>query len=171
MNNLELKALYPDLEKANSIANEIGAVFTWRQKQTDTYFKAANGKLKLRQHDSGLAELIAYTRPEVPETKVSDYLLYPTENPDNLKEILTRTLGQLLTVVKQRTLYIWKNVRIHLDKVDQLGNYLEFEAILDADNDENISMDRIDFLKSKFEINDRYLIATGYFELLSQNRD
>ena len=111
MQNLELKAKYPDLKKAKSTAEEIGAIFTWTQKQTDTYFNVASGKLKLRQDDGGSSELIGYTRPELSDARVSDYLLYSTSSPDVLKDVLSRTLDQLLVVIKNRTLYLWKNVR------------------------------------------------------------
>jgi adenylate cyclase, class 2 len=168
--NLELKAKYPDLAKAHAVAEEIGAVLTWKKEQIDTYFKVSTGKLKIRQHTGGSSELIGYSRPELTEARVSDYLIYSTDGPDSLKEILSKTLGQLVVVVKSRTLYLWKNVRIHLDEVKDLGNFIEFEAVMDKDNDENVSQERIQFLKSTFNIKEKELIATGYFELLLESR-
>ena len=169
MQNLELKATYANLEKANSVAKEIGASLTWTKKQTDTYYKVANGKLKLRQHDNGPSELIGYSRSELADARVSDYQIYLTKDPASLKDILSKTLGIRLVVVKIRTLYLWENVRIHLDKVEQLGNFIEFEAVMDECNNEQISQERIKFLKSKFNIGESDYIASGYFELLDCN--
>ena len=67
---------------------------------------------------------------------------------------------------KLRTLYLWKNVRIHLDKVLGFGDFIEFKADLSENAGTEESEDRINFLRKKLQINDEHLIAKGYDELL-----
>ena len=54
-------------------------------------------------------------------------MLLPRRNP--LRAILGRALGTLAVVDKWREIYFVKNVKIHLDRVRQLGKFLEVEAI------------------------------------------
>lgn len=44
--------------------------------------------------------------------------------------ILERALGLLGRVEKERSLWLYKNTRIHLDRVVGLGEYLELEIVL-----------------------------------------
>lgn len=62
--NLEVKARINNLSAAEKVALEIGAIFEGEFFQVDTYFNVKNGRLKLREFDSGFAELIFYHRVE-----------------------------------------------------------------------------------------------------------
>lgn len=48
--------------------------------------------------------------------------------------MLTKTFGKLVTVEKRRSLWMYKNTRIHLDKVKHLGTFLELETVVKRDN-------------------------------------
>ncbi len=170
MQNLELKARYPDIRKAHRLAIEIGAERQWRRAQRDTYFEVDRGKLKLRQESGRAAELIAYHRPGEAGAEISDYHIYETGDAASLLQVLSTVLQKEIVVQKQRELYLWKNVRIHLDKVDNLGVFLEFEAIVDADNDMSACKNRIDMLIDHFEIEQSDLVSDGYYELLKESR-
>ena len=71
MQNVEIKAKYPDLEKGRGIAREIGAKFEKNYHQTDTYFYVLKGRLKLREFETEAAQLIFYQRPNQAEVKLS----------------------------------------------------------------------------------------------------
>ena len=43
-----------------------------------------------------------------------------------------RSLGLRGRVEKERTLYLWKHTRIHLDDVSGLGVFLELETVMDG---------------------------------------
>jgi adenylate cyclase, class 2 len=170
MQNLELKAKCSDLLIFRRLAEEIGAIWQWRHAQQDTYFNGDNGKLKLREVDEKPAELIAYNRPALAQAKISNYNLVIINEPDQFKKVLSIALRQTIIVKKYRDLYLWNNVRIHLDEVQDVGSFVEFEAVIDADNNERISQDRIDYLVSHFNIKESDKINIGYYELLeSQN--
>jgi len=168
MQNLELKARCGDLHAAAGIAAEIGAELIWTHWQSDTYFQVPQGKLKLREVEDQPAELIAYQRRQGAEARISDYILYQVEDPALLKRILATSLTEELIVSKQRTLYQWHNVRIHLDQVQGLGTFIEFEAVLKRPEDAETSQELLQFLKTKFAIRKEELVPVGYYELLKQ---
>jgi predicted adenylyl cyclase CyaB len=43
--------------------------------------------------------------------------------------MLAETLGVVVEVRKSRQLYMFENARIHLDSVDGLGTFVEFEVV------------------------------------------
>ena len=53
-------------------------------------------------------------------------------------------------VVKRRELWLLDNVRIHLDEVEVIGNFIEFEAIVDRDHDTRSCHETIGHLREIF---------------------
>jgi adenylate cyclase, class 2 len=169
MQNLEFKVLYQDLQKASTIAEQRGAQFQWTRLQVDTYFNCKIGKLKLRQVEDQPAELIAYQREQEKSARPSDYFIFVTDQPENLLVVLTKAFGVDRIVRKYRTLYLEKNVRIHLDRVELLGSFLEFEAVLQNESDRSVSAQYLMDLTVAFGINPDAVLAEGYYELLSNS--
>ena len=116
-----------------------GADFTGTDHQIDTYFKVANGRLKLRE---GNIEnyLIFYEREDKAGPKQSNVILHKVEPGSNIKDLLTKSLGVLVVVDKMREIYFIDNVKFHLDNVQGLGTFVEIEAI---DKDGNIGADKL----------------------------
>ncbi len=168
MKNLEIKAFFPDLKKAENITLAIGAKKIWEHVQRDTYFKVNKGKLKLRQVDGEPAELIFYDRPPIKDSKISSYSIYRTVKADELSAVLAKFLDIDLVVLKTRILYLWQNVRIHLDRVNNLGTFIEFEAALDGEKNVKASQDRMQFLINSFSIKQNDLLSKGYYELSNE---
>ena len=166
MQNLELKAHCHDISLACCLAEKKGGVRQWSRLQIDTYFKVDHGKLKIRQVGNRHAELIAYNRPSTAAAKISHYDIYEIADPEHFKNLLSLALEQTVVVKKQRDLYLWKNVRIHIDKVENLGNFFEFEAVIDSENNKIASQERIDELILHFGIQQNDMINVGYYELL-----
>jgi predicted adenylyl cyclase CyaB len=163
--NLELKARCADLAAAARSAESLGATCQGLLVQTDTYFHASHGRLKLRQHEGGRAELIAYSRPDHPEFRSSEYQVVPVANPAELKSALATALGIRGEVHKRRTLYLWHNVRIHLDDVSGLGTFIEFEAVLEDSQSEGESLGRLEKLTRALKIHPEDRIAVSYSDL------
>ena len=63
--------------------------------------------------------------------KESFYLRSPVSSPDNLREILSLAFGEAGRVRKQRTVFLVGTTRVHLDRVDGLGQFLELEVMLE----------------------------------------
>jgi adenylate cyclase class IV len=98
--------------------------------QDDTFFRVPQGRLKLRQFADGSAELIHYHRADAAEAKASDYVRVPAPDPAALREALARACGVLGRVQKQRWLLLAGATRIHLDRVQGLGDLMELEVVL-----------------------------------------
>jgi predicted adenylyl cyclase CyaB len=164
--NIELKARCTDLARAEKAAQSLGATSHGVLVQTDTYFHVIHGRLKLREIEGRGAELIRYERADKTDFRASDYDVVPVANPAELKAALGRALGVRGEVHKRRLLYLWQNVRIHLDDVRDLGTFIEFEAVLEADADESESLERLKTLAERLAVRDDDRIAQSYSDLL-----
>jgi predicted adenylyl cyclase CyaB len=128
MRNLEFKAALTDTKAAVVRARSLGAELWGDLRQTDTYFRVANGRLKLRETAGFQSELVYYERDEAGEERPSDFSLTPVPNAAALLDALSKALGVIAVVRKRRTLLLLDTTRIHLDNVDGLGNFLELEV-------------------------------------------
>jgi adenylate cyclase, class 2 len=133
--------------------------------QRDTYFNAVNGRLKLREME-GEAQLIAYERPDDVGHRTSSYRIVEVEDARGLRDALADGLGIQAVVAKKRLLFIWEDVRIHLDDVEGLGNFIEFEAVAPPESDLSAETKRIRLLRERFEIADTDLIDVSYCDLI-----
>ena len=125
--NVEIKAACQDQHRIRNILNKLDADFRGRDHQVDIYFNSGNGRLKLRQGNIE-NNLIFYERPDNEGPKTSHCLLYKTEPATVLKDILGKAMGVKTTVEKQREIYFIGNIKIHLDEVTGLGDFVEIEA-------------------------------------------
>ncbi len=134
--NFEFKARCSDLDKARETLRALGARFVGTDNQRDTYFKVAQGRLKLRQ---GPIEnsLIFYERPDLSGPKTSLVRLVQLQPGSGMEELLAQALGVWVVVEKQREIYFLDNVKIHLDRLERLGQFVEVEAI-DSDGSRSI---------------------------------
>jgi homotetrameric cytidine deaminase len=165
--NVELKAFDPDPEATAARCLALGAVDAGVLSQRDTYFVARRGRLKLRVEEGALGgELIAYGRPDALEAMESSYVLAPVIEPTPLTEALDGALGTVVVVSKRRRLFLWEGVRIHLDDVDELGNFIEFEAVLPDAGDLATANAKLAQLRVSLGIGDDALVSVGYADLL-----
>jgi adenylate cyclase class IV len=167
--NIELKARCADLGRARDAARAVGATFTGVLDQCDTYFAVPNGRLKLRQtagSPGGGAELIAYARPDGIHSRASDYRLVRVDDPDGLREALAAALGVRGVVRKRRELWMFQNARIHLDQVERLGTFVEFEAVM-AEGDTDAAGHRpLELLRAALWVEPGDLVGKSYSDLL-----
>ncbi|MEM8882709.1 MAG: class IV adenylate cyclase [Planctomycetota bacterium] len=157
--NLEIKARGGDWERARAVATERVGI----DEQVDTYFVTRMGRLKLRESSMSGGFLIPYLRPDIQGARRSDYQVIPIEDPDGLRELLSLQLGVHRVVKKRREILLYENVRIHLDVVEGLGEFVEFEAVFDGTAEqEAIQQDKVKFLMKELGIADADLIAGSY---------
>ncbi|MDX6692389.1 MAG: cytidine deaminase [Solirubrobacteraceae bacterium] len=166
--NLELKAVDPDPTATLQAALELGAEDQGVLRQRDTYFHAVTGQLKLREAPPQPAELISYARAHLAGPKVSHYRVVPVANHVALVDALRDTLGVRVIVEKARRLLLWRNVRIHLDRVAGLGDFVELEAVATSPGGLEVERDRVEDLREVLGIADEQLIARGYADLLAR---
>ncbi|HEY4309950.1 MAG TPA: class IV adenylate cyclase [Pirellulales bacterium] len=164
--NVEIKARLRDLEQARTLAAELSGGTPQVLRQTDTYFRCAVGRLKLRQFSDAVAELIAYARPNDVSPRASQYRIVPVADGESLREALSMSLGVLVVVAKDREVSHYKNVRIHLDRVEQLGTFLEFEAVLESAAHQSEGEALVRELTSRFGLLPADLIAESYSDMV-----
>jgi adenylate cyclase class IV len=166
--NLELKALDPEPAATREAALALGAEDAGVLVQRDTYFHAVQGRLKLREIDGAVAELISYARADVSGPKVSHYRVVPVFDPAALAAALADALGVRVVVDKRRELLLWRDVRIHLDTVAGLGTFVEVEAV--AAGPEGLRGREADVatLREALGLTDDRLVARGYADLLER---
>lgn len=131
MKNIEIKTPLANRNAIEERLRSINARHEWTRRQVDTFFAAPNGWLKLREVEDHPAELISYRRSkEDSGPRESDYDVIRLEEKVELEALLERALGILGKVEKERALWLWRDTRIHLDRVKGLGDFIELETVL-----------------------------------------
>lgn len=161
--NLELKAKYPNIKRAEAIACEFTQLQGETIGQVDTYFLVPHGRLKLREIEGQGSELIWYDRDESEMERISHYERCPVHDTAVLRTLLERAFGVDVTVRKKRTVYVWNNCRIHIDMVDTLGPFVEFEVLNGTDDD---AQERMKFLVREFGITELDIVNCSYADLV-----
>ena len=134
--------------------------------QDDTFFNVPLGRLKLREFADGSAELIHYHRPDHGDTRASDYVRVPVPDPAALRDALARACNIARRVRKQRWLLMAGATRIHLDRVEGLGDFMELEVVLaDGQTDAQGSV-VAEALMQALGLADAKRIAGAYLDLL-----
>lgn len=143
--------------------------------QDDTFFACPNGRLKLRvvevEPGKHAGELIFYRRADQQGPKPSFYVLAPTDAPDSLREALTHAYGQAGRVCKRRTLFLIGRTRIHLDQVDDLGEFLELEVVLADDEAAEQGIAEAQQLMAQLGVRPSQLIEGAYVDLMAAGVD
>jgi adenylate cyclase class 2 len=171
MPNIEIKAHYPNIEKAKTIAERVATKYLGLDHQIDTYFCTAKGRLKLRESSLSGAMLIPYIRSDISGPKKSEYALLQTQDPCLAKRLLTDILGVETVVEKHRDIYLSNNVRIHIDNVKGLGAFIEFEAVYSDNAEESAEYEKVRRLISEFQIPEADLIQGSYRERATQHQE
>lgn len=164
--NVEFKARVAALEPFEKQLLSLGAKLVATEHQVDTYFNTSEARLKLRESGSQNS-LIHYDRADTSTAKQSDIIYYQHLPNTALKSILTTHLGVKVIVDKIRTIYAIDNVRFHLDMVQQLGTFLEVEAMDENQNFTATALkDQCDWYFSLFKLNEVDLVNLSYSDLI-----
>ena len=168
MRNLEAKFRLADHARARASAEAIGYTERAMLRQRDTFFLVARGKLKLREiADEAGGVLIYYGREERGDLQLSRYEIAPVADPATIRAMLGAALGILAEVRKERVLLMRANVRLHLDRVADLGDYGEIEAVIADGDDPEGSRAAVDELLAALGVARSDLIAVSYFEMIA----
>ncbi len=128
MLNIELKTPLDDRPALEQRLRELGAREEWTREQRDTFFRVPRAMLKLREA-AGQAELIAYERAtDDARPRPSRYERLPLD-ADSARRTLSLVLDVEAVVEKERTLWLLRHTRIHLDRICGLGDWLELETV------------------------------------------
>ena len=166
--NIEFKAKAADINGLEEKLQSLQPKFIGEDHQKDTYYNVQEGRLKLREGNIENA-LIWYQREDIGGAKQSDILLYKHAPDDALKKILLKLHGIKIVVDKIRKIYFVDNVKFHFDRVDELGTFIEVEAI---DSKGEIGIEKLkeqcDFYINFFEIKQYDFMKESYSDMLFQ---
>lgn len=169
LSNVEIKAKITNFEETfKKIENLCGKNCDILY-QEDTYFNNPLGRMKLRQTEGKPSMLIFYNRPNSNEPKLSNYWKQTFDDKleaDGLKKVLTQALGVRGIVKKERILYIIDQTRIHLDKVEKLGHFLELEVVLAEGQTTEFGQNIAFSLMDKLAVKKDHLLPCSYIDLL-----
>lgn len=164
--NFEFKAKVDHLEPYENKLLTLNPVYHGLDHQTDTYFNVPNGRLKLREGNIENA-LINYDRADIAGSRQSDVILYKHLPSPALKKILVHQLGIKTIVDKKRKIYFINNVKFHFDILENLGTFIEVEAI---DHDGTFTSEELqqqcNHYFQFFELTQAQVIDRSYSDLL-----
>ncbi|KAK3914604.1 Putative adenylate cyclase MJ0240 [Frankliniella fusca] len=162
--NVEIKAAIANFEafllKAKHLGD--GAAKTFRQ--VDTFYEVPNGRLKLREQEGQDPQLVFYDRPDKDGPKLSDYECCYLPANTNLKSVLSRAIPVKGVLKKSRTLIMIGQTRVHIDRVEGLGDFMELEVQL-SDNETVQDGDNIaKSLMEKLGVAEENLVRGAYMD-------
>lgn len=165
--NVEIKARLKNLDAVLAILARMSEGLSQIIKQHDFFFHSDGARLKLRVFESGEGELIQYEREDRASARCSQYQIARTPDPFILLDILTRALGHMGEVKKTRELYMIGQTRVHIDQVEGLGDFLELEVVLRAEQSEAEGQRIAEGWLNELGIDKDQLIAQAYVDLLA----
>jgi len=169
--NIEIKVRISSVEALLPKVRAVADQGPWEIRQDDTYFACAGGRLKLRTGCGDSGELIYYRRENQRAPKQSFYLRSPTAAPGSLRDLLTQAYGQIGRVEKLRTLFLRGRTRIHLDKVTDLGHFLELEVVLPDHESPAEGIGEANELLTLLGLDSSQLLEGSYLDLLATAAD
>jgi adenylate cyclase class 2 len=165
----ELKARCADLAAIRDrLRNRAAHEATIRQ--VDTYFAVPRGRLKLREVGGRPAQLIYYLRPDLPAVKASQVHLASVEDGPALRTLLSAAFGIGSSVTKTREIWRWEDVQVHLDTVEGVGTFVEFEELVTGPDAMPGAQTHLRRLMTDLGIRPEDLVDRSYGELVGSRR-
>ena len=164
--NIEIKARVENIAQLTPRVAALASEGPLEIAQDDTFFNCVTGRLKLRAFSNDAGELIFYRRVNQFGPKESFYLRSPTSSPETLRESLSLAYGQIGRIRKYRTLFLVGRTRVHLDRVEGLGHFLELEVMLVGDEPAEQGVREAGELMEQLGIQPGQLIEGAYLDLL-----
>jgi adenylate cyclase class IV len=166
VHTIEFKAELRDPVIARRQCQVLGAVRIGVLQQTDTYYKMADGRLKQREAPGEPTEWIYYPRRDIVRPRMSSYTIL--SDAQARRRWGTQTLKSWVVVKKFRELWMLDNVRIHLDEVEGVGTFIEFEALVSKRYDVQACHARINELRQLFGPTLGEPVGPSYSDLVAQ---
>lgn len=166
--NIEIKAKIDSIEALVPTVAGLADQGPREIRQDDTFFDCPNGRLKLREFSPQEGELIFYRRPDDAGPKESFYVIAETSTPAATRDALAHAYGVAGRVQKRRTLYLAGRTRMHLDRVEGLGDFLELEVVLSDGEPTQSGLDEANRLLASLGISPSQLQAGAYVDLLAR---
>ncbi|CAH2108945.1 unnamed protein product [Euphydryas editha] len=173
MRNVEIKARVHDFKTIRILAEKLSGAPPTIIYQNDTFYNVNTGRLKLRRYGDGSATLVRYDREDEQGPKLSSYDLldFSVNDTDQIKTLdnmMKKCLGVRGKVLKERIIYMVGPTRIHLDKVEDLGDFMELEVLLNSEQTFEDGQTIAKTLQNLLGVKDEDLISGAYVDLLDK---
>ncbi|KAA3614721.1 MAG: class IV adenylate cyclase [Calditrichaeota bacterium] len=166
--NIEIKARCKNHKTIEEVMQKMNFPFEGSEVQTDTFFNVPHGRLKVREYNNKTAVLIPYIRPDVKTPRASDYVLLDIKEPNQTIDILESMFGIRLVVEKNRKIYHYDNIRVHLDSIEELGTFIELEGVVTKSDQREETLQKVELLMELFEIKDNDIVLNAYVDLIEK---
>lgn len=178
MIEVEMKAKIKDKMVAFEKIKELGGVYSHTEKQHDIYFNApdkdykeTDEALRIREIPDGddFKRILTYKGPKIDsESKTRKEVEVSIDNTENMNEILINLGFKPSAIVnKVRRIFQYEEYTITVDKLNQLGYFMEIEYVVNEDSDIEIIRDNILEIFKKLEITSGFE-RRSYLELLEE---
>lgn len=175
--NVELKARASEPSAVFARALDLSDGPARRLLQTDVFFRMdpsrvpgePEPRLKLRRfggRDAKRGELILYRRSDDPDAVPSSYAVANCEDCNAMEVLLAGIHPVRGVVAKERLLLHAGETRIHLDRVEGLGDFVELEVVLEGGRDLDWGRRRADFLAEALGLGAADRCALAYIDML-----
>lgn len=165
--NVEIKARIENVTALIPVVAGIATEGPIEIAQDDTFFRCDTGRLKLRAFSAESGELIFYRRVNQAGPKESFFIRSPTSSPETLRESLSLAYGQIGRIRKHRTLFLVGRTRVHLDRVEGLGHFLELEVVLVDGESTDAGVGEARDLMGRLGIGSAQLVEGAYLDLMA----
>lgn len=167
LKNIEIKVPIKNLKVTLNRIKKLQAERIYSSQQTDVYFQNEKGRLKVRD-SNGEKSVIYYDRIEDSRERWSKFHFIKVDEPNEWVKFFDLFLERLITVKKHRTLFQYKNTRIHVDQIKNLGNFIELETKMNSSK--KTARKEFDFLCKYLELDKGEQILNSYSDMILNKR-
>ncbi|MFQ5822079.1 MAG: class IV adenylate cyclase [Candidatus Heimdallarchaeota archaeon] len=174
MIEIEVKVRVREPERIKNCLDLLGYEFLKKEHQEDTYFKSSFRSfketreiLRVRKQIPG-SDVVTFKRPKLrSEIKAREEIEVNIDNSSEVIKLLT-ALGYepWITVEKEREIYRFDKFTISLDKVKDLGHFMEIEAKIEETQSKLEVEQEIFNLLNRIGISKNLIAGRSYFELI-----
>lgn len=171
---VEVKAYAKNLDLLEEKISSLGAKLIWQGEQRDTYynhpsrnFAESDEALRIREEEGNA--VLTYKGPKLDsKSKTRKEIKVQVEDPHQFKDILNMLGFKEVGVVrKHRKKLLLGEFKVCLDKVENLGEFVEIEAIAQSDDlNDKVGNLRDSILKTLEDLGLKDLERRSYLELL-----
>jgi predicted adenylyl cyclase CyaB len=164
-NHFTFRAKVNNLEELENKLILLEATLIKTSHYIDTYFKTAKGTLKLRESRRQTV-LINYENKRINSSISDEVMVYNHKFSNALKNILKFQFGIDKVITTKRKIFCFENIQFHLDKVEELGNFIQLEVQNPDNNFNELQLSaQYDFFWEFLEIQLNQQVNKSYYEL------
>lgn len=169
MQNVDFKCELRDPDLARLALKRFGGILAASVHHRDTFFRVPDGRLMRREADGEPVEYVLYRRIDRPMPTISRFTIL-TEEEARLR------LGAAdppvwVEVRKQREIWLLHNARVHLDRVEGLGWYIEIDVLVTKDQHVGKCHELIAKIREALGPCLGGLIATSYADMVASEAE